>query len=110
RGSSLRAVGWNANVQSLRVSLRLPPGWTLFGAAGVDRAPSAWLSSWTLFGFFLVLLVAVAAGRLAGWRFGLVALLALALCHREAGAPELVWVSLLAAGAPLAVARGRVLP
>ncbi|HKC23339.1 MAG TPA: hypothetical protein VKF32_01285, partial [Thermoanaerobaculia bacterium] len=109
RAAALPAVGWNANVQSLRVALELPPGWSLLAARGVDRAPTAWLSRWTLFGFFLVVLVAAAVAKLAGWRFGLVALATLALCYREPGAPELVWVSLLASGALLAVTRGRLL-
>src|SRR5262249_15040719 len=109
RTGSVRGVGWEANVQSLRAALHLPPGWSLLAAGGVDRSPSSWTARWTLFGFFLVLLVSVAAGKLAGWRSGLVALAALVLCYREPGAPELVWVSLLASGALLAVARGRLL-
>src|SRR6185295_2244506 len=72
--SALGAVGWDTNVQTLEVALHLPPGWRLFAASGADRAPSAWVSGWTLFGFFFVLLVAIGTGKLAGWRWGLVAL------------------------------------
>lgn len=91
----MKAVGWHADVQGLQATLHLPPGWTLLSARGVDRLPTTWLSSWTLFDFFLVLMVALGTARLVGWPWGAVALAALALSHGESGAPEWVWLSLL---------------
>ena len=103
--SDLGAVGWDFDAHSLRATLHLPPGWTLFGASGVDEVPATWLDSWTLFDFFFVLMLALGTGRLLGWRWGLVALLGLALCHGQDEAPEWLWLNALAALALL-----RVLP
>jgi len=107
--SSLRAVGWSAGVERLGATLHLPPGWSVFGATGVDGLPGAWLSKWTLLGFFFVLLIAFGLGRLAGWRWGVVALCAVGLSYHEPDAPFLTWLSLLAATALSGVApKGRL--
>ncbi len=109
RPGRLSAVGWGIDVQGLSGTLYLPPGWRLLGARGVDSTPQAWLGSWDLLGFFLVLLVALAAWKLAGLRWGAVGLATLVACHGESGAPALVWLSLLGAAALLTVvARGKL--
>ncbi len=104
RGFSAPAVGWGASVQSLRTELLLPPGWRLLGATGVDQAPGSWIGSWNLFAFFFVLVVAAASARLLGRGPAALALLTLFLLHGEAEAPRLIWLSLLGAGAVVAVA------
>ncbi len=93
----LRIVGWHADVQQLAATLHLPPGWKLLGVAGVDRPPQTWLDSWTLFDFFFVLMVAAAAAKLLGKPWGALALLALALCHDEPDAPQVLWLNVLLA-------------
>ncbi len=97
RGGPFPASGWNINPQSLSISLNLPPGWTLLAAPGVDQVPGAWINQWNLFGFFAVLLIAISAAKLLDPKWGGVALLTLVVCHAEAGAPQLVWLSLLGA-------------
>lgn len=104
RGGALPAVGWSASVDQLGARLHLPPGWRVLGATGVDRLPGAWVSRWTLLGFFFVLLVALGVSRLAGWRWGLLALAAVGLSYHEIGAPFLTWLSLLGACAISSVA------
>jgi hypothetical protein len=99
---ALHVVGWLVDVQQLDATLHLPPGWKLLGVSGVDRPPENWLDSWTLFDFFFVLMVAAAAGKLLGKRWGLLALVALGLCHGEADAPQVLWLNVLLA---LALAR-----
>ena len=99
---TLRIVGWQTDVQQLEATLHLPPGWKLLGVSGVDRPPQNWLDSWTLFDFFFVLMVAAAAGKLLGKRWGVLALVALALCHDEPDAPQVLWLNVLIA---LALAR-----
>lgn len=96
RTGPIAAVGWQTDVQSLRVDLRLPPGWRLWTASGVDELPQTWLGSWNLLDFFLVLMLALACGRLLGWPWAIVAGLGLALCHGEQDAPELLWLLLAA--------------
>lgn len=103
--SQLPAVGWDHDFQQVSATLNLPPGWDLFAATGVDKVPGTWLQRWTLLDLFLVLVMALATGRLFGWGWGVLALISLALLWHEPGAPRYVWLNLLAAIALL-----RVLP
>jgi hypothetical protein len=104
RSGGLPAVGWSGGVEQLQATLNLPPGWRLVGATGVDSLPGAWVSRWTLLGFFFVLLVVFGVQRLLGWRAAVFALLAVGLSYHEADAPFLTWLSLLGACAVLRVA------
>ncbi|MCG3193743.1 MAG: hypothetical protein DIJKHBIC_02997 [Thermoanaerobaculia bacterium] len=97
RSGRIPAVGWSVNVQSLSATLYLPPGWTLIAAPGVDRVPGGWFGRFTLFSFFVVLLITIATAKLFGPKWGGVALLTLVVCHGEPGAPEFIWLSLLGA-------------
>ncbi len=94
--AALPAVGWDHGFQQVSGELRLSPGWRLLGAMGVDEVPGSWLSRWTLFDLFLVLLLALAVRQLWGTRWGLLALAALALAWHEEGAPHWAWVAVLA--------------
>lgn len=103
--STLPVTGWQHDFQTVSSTLYLPPGWKLFSAHGADNLPHTWLQSWTLLDLFLVLIIAVAIGRLWGWKWGAFALVTMALIWHEPGAPKLIWLNLLAAIALL-----RVLP
>lgn len=96
-GSALPASGWTVSVDDLQAALQLPPGWRLLHAQGPSVAQGAWSSLWTLWDFFFVLLAALAAYRLLGWRVG--ALLAVALVltwHTPGSPPAALWFGLLA--------------
>ena len=95
-GGDLPAVGWNRDAQSLSASLQLPPGWTLITATGVDDAGGSWLEAWTLMDLFLVLLIALAVGKLTATRWGVLALGLLILGWQEDGMPQATWLVLLA--------------
>jgi hypothetical protein len=97
--------GWGQTFQRVGVTLNLPPGWRLLAVSGADRVRHAWLTRWTLFDLFLVLVVSASVGRLWGWGWGGLALLALGLGYHEPGMPRQAWLYLLAAVALL-----RVLP
>jgi len=99
--SIVPAIGWDHDFKSLRALLHLPPGWTLFSAAGVDVPPGAWLQRWTLLDFFLVLIIAVSAYQIRNRATGLLALVTLVLTLHEPGAPRHVWLHLLAVAALL---------
>lgn len=103
RAGALPAVGWDLNVQSLHAELRVPPGWRLLGATGVDAAPGSWAAGWDLYAFFFVVLTAVAADRVLGRRWGVLALIALVALHGETGAPRVVWLYLVGVLALLGV-------
>lgn len=103
--SELPAVGWDQDFQSVRAQLNVPPGWRLLSTSGVDRVNDTWISRWTLFDLFLILIIAAVAGRLWGLIWGLVALAAIGLVFHETDAPRHVWLHVFAATALL-----RVLP
>jgi hypothetical protein len=99
--SALPAVGWDHDFINVRGLLHLPPGWTLFSAAGVDVPPGAWLQRWTLLDFFLVLIIAISAYQIRNRATALLALATLVLTFHEPGAPRHVWLHLLAVAALL---------
>ncbi len=102
---SLPAIGWKHDFDRVSMELALPAGWRLLHASGADRADGAWLASWNLLDFFLVLVIALAAGKLWGRKWGLITLATLVLTYQEPEAPRFAWIVLLAA-----VALVRVLP
>jgi hypothetical protein len=93
---ALPAVGWRHDLQSLSAELRLPPGWQLFHAGGVDEAPGSWLNRWTLFDLFFLVIFTLAAAKLWGPSVGAVALVAMTLTLSEREAPTALWLPLLA--------------
>src|SRR5438876_2398591 len=97
--SRVPAVGWDHDFQGVNARLNLPPGWQLYYASGVDDVSSSWVTNWTLLDLFVVLIVAMAVGRLWSWRWGLVALATLALTYPESMAPRWLWLAVLAGDA-----------
>jgi hypothetical protein len=107
--SQVPAVGWRSDFTEVAATLNLPPGWRLFHASGVDFAAPTWIAGWSLLDLFLVLITALAAGRLFGGIAGLLALLALVLSWTEPLAPRWLWPAALAVEALVrALPLGRV--
>jgi hypothetical protein len=102
----LPASGWQTRFDQVEATLNLPPGNKLFAAVGADRAPGSWVERWKLLDFFLVLIVTIATTRLFGKTAGAIAFLALALSWHESGAPQWIWLNLLAAVTLVRVAPG----
>ena len=100
---ALSAVGWEQSFQAVKAELNLPPGWRLLAAQGVDNVPDSWISRWTLLDLFLVLITALATGRLWNHYWGALALVTLVIIWHEPGAPHYVWLNILAATALLGV-------
>ncbi|MDP2177319.1 hypothetical protein [Methylicorpusculum sp.] len=103
--STIKAVGWDQGFSQVSAELNLPPGWRLIAAGGVDNAPDSWLSRWTLLDLFLVLIAALATAKLWNYSWGALALVTLILIWHEPGAPQWVWLNILAS-----IALIRVLP
>ncbi len=92
----LSAVSWDADFNSVSATLQLPPGWQLISASGADSVPGTWVDRWTLFDLFLVLIIAVAMGRLFGVPWGALALVTLGLGWLEEDVPQYTWLVVLA--------------
>jgi len=107
-GRTLDAVGWSLPVSSLNLTLSLPPGYRLLYAEGVDRSEGAWLESWRMLDFFLILLTVVVFKRLFGTLTAIATLLMMTLYHNVAMAPELTWLLLCATGALIKVIKGKL--
>ncbi len=101
-GSSVPVTGWQTRFDSVDTTLHLPPGHRLGAAIGADQSYGDWIGRWDLLDFFLVLVIAVAFGKLLGPIYGVFALAGVALLYHEPGAPAWVWLSVLAG---LALAR-----
>jgi hypothetical protein len=101
--NAISAVGWEQDFHNVRAELNLPPGWRLLAASGVDNVPDSWISRWTLLDLFLVLIAALAIGRLWSPLWGALALVTLVLIWHEPGAPHFVWLNILAATALIKV-------
>jgi hypothetical protein len=97
--SAISAVGWEQDFHNVSAELNLPPGWRLLAASGVDNVPDSWISRWTLLDLFLVLIAALATGRLWNPYWGGLALVTLVLIWHEPGSPRFVWLNILAATA-----------
>lgn len=97
------AVGWQQRFHQVGAELHLPPGWRLLAASGVDNVPESWVSRWTLLDLFLVLIVALATGRIWNAAWGGLVLLTLTLIWHEPDAPQFVWLHILAATALIKV-------
>jgi hypothetical protein len=99
----IRTLGWDHDFVQASAALHLPPGWELFSISGVDNVPNTWLHRWTLLDLFLVLIAALAVGRLWGWGWAVLGLVTLGLIWHEPAAPRYVWLHILAAVALLRV-------
>ena len=100
------AIGWAEDIQRLRTTVNLPPGWTLLHAPGTDSiyGPGT-LHDWDLWTFFFLLIITLSIGKLVGWRWTPLAAIALVLSHGQVNAPMWIWLHLVVALALL-----RVLP
>ncbi len=103
KGHAFPAVGWLHDVQSLNIQMHLPPGYRLFTATGVDAAHTSFISRWTLFDLFILLMITAAVSRLLGRRWGVVAFFTIGLLYHEPHAPVFVWLSIVASLALLNV-------
>lgn|GEM_PF-330542 len=87
-------LSWNQLFKSASVELNLPPGWRLLGVGGSGVSGSGtWIDGWTLLSVFLLLLCAVAAGKLLGIGAGILAFATMLLTIPEE--ESLVWFVLI---------------
>lgn len=104
--TELHASGWQHDIDHTSATLHLPPGWSLLHASGADTVNSSWVSSWSLWDIFLVLIIAAAATKVVGRGTGLLALATLVLTYQQTHAPLFIWLSIIATIALLSVTSG----
>ena len=95
RNHAIPATGWLADVDSLQLTLSLPPGWRVLAVLGADQVDGDWITAWSLLDLFLVLVFALAVYRMWGIPAGLLALFAFGLSYHEPGSPRWTWLFLL---------------
>lgn len=95
RQATLPAVGWDRDAAHLQARVRLPPGWLLWTVEGPDSSRGTWISQWRLFDLFVVVLLVLATGAVAGWPLAALALPALVLSWHAPDAPRTLWGILL---------------
>ncbi|MBI3187652.1 MAG: hypothetical protein HYZ31_07325, partial [Gammaproteobacteria bacterium] len=104
----LSATGWDSAFNKVSAELNLPMGYRLIHVAGA-HAPASWFNRWTLMDFFMVLITSIAAYRLWGRVWGVVAVVTLTLTWHEIDAPQYIWLNLIVTIALLrALSAGRL--
>jgi hypothetical protein len=89
RLSTLPAIGWTTDVESLATDLHLPPGWDLVKVTGADGALGEWGADWEVIDLAILLGIALAAGRVFSPRWGV--LVAAGLVCAQQVQPGLRW-------------------
>lgn len=91
------ASGWMEDFKSLKATLYLPPGWSIFYAEGIDKLSRSWVNQWTLLDLFQTLLFSIIFYRLWGWKWGITALAGFVLLAHRPDAPVWIWLHILVA-------------
>jgi hypothetical protein len=107
RSLSIPVTGWNEEFNSVSTRLFLPPGWSLFTATGASSEYGSWISQWTLWDMFIVLIIAVAIAKLTKISYGVLTAATLVLIFHRDGAPVLIWLNLIIAIALTAFVSGK---
>lgn len=91
------ATSFAHDFDGVGATLHIPAGWSLLHGSGADQVSGTWIERWSLLELFLLLVTALAVGRLYGWPSGLLAGAALVLTLVEPEAARLVWLFVLLA-------------
>jgi hypothetical protein len=93
----LNAAGWNQAFSTMSAELHLPPGWSLFHLSGADYVRDSWISKWTVWDIFILLIIIVSICRVYNVKWGLIAAAVFVLTFHEKGASLFSWLNLVAA-------------
>ncbi len=96
RSPRIAATGWQHDAEALEARMNLPPGWRLLAVFGADWSRGDWLTSWSLFDVFMLLIVTLAVWRTWGLKTALVGVLGILVTYHELNAPRVTWVILVA--------------
>lgn len=96
RSLTIPVTGWSQEFTSVQTTLFLPPGWSLLTATGTSTEINSWISRWTLWDMFAVLIIAVAFARITSPALGLVAGVGVIVVYQRLGAPIFIWLNIIA--------------
>ncbi len=96
RNLSIPVTGWNQEINNVETSLFLPPGWSLLTATGTSSEYGSWISKWTLWDMFAVLIIVIAFARITSPLLGLLAAVCMIIIYQRTGAPIFIWLDLIA--------------
>lgn len=82
-GGPIPAVGWNRDVDWLKLSILSPPGQELLWVQGADSSTGTRFAAWNLTTIFIVLLISIVTGALVGVGPGIAAGVCFALIHGD---------------------------
>lgn len=99
--------GWQQDFSRIDARLHLSPGWSLINASGVSQISGSWVSKWSLWDIFLVLIITVTLARLTSPWIGALALATLLLVYHRVNAPVFIWLNIAAALALLPLVTGQ---
>lgn len=107
RSTSIPVSGWSVDFAEVDAQLHLPPGWSLLLATGASYESGSWVSQWSLWDIFLVLIITFTVARITNPLWGGLALLTLLLTFHRAGAPLFIWLNIAALLALLPMVSGK---
>jgi len=107
RNTSIPVTGWSADFADVDTNLHLPPGWSLLTATGASYESGSWVSKWSLWDIFLVLIISVALARIVSPLWGGIAFITLLLTFQRSGAPLFIWLNIAAILALLPMVSGK---
>lgn len=96
KSSTIPVTGWNEEFNSASTLLHLPPGWSLLTATGVSSEYGSWVSQWSLWDIFAVLIIVIAIARVTKPIYSLLAAATIILVYQRTGAPVFIWLNLIA--------------
>jgi len=105
--SAIPISGWSSVFNRVSTELILPPGWSLITATGTSYETGSWWEKWTLWTFFLVLIISVALAKIIRPWVGALALTCLIIIYHRADSPTLIWLNLAAVLAILPYISGK---
>ena len=107
RSTAIPVSGWSVDFAEVDVELHLPPGWSLLSATGASYESGSWVSKWSLWDIFLVLIITFTVARITTPLWGGLALLTLLLTFHRAGAPLFIWLNIATLLALLPMVSGK---
>lgn len=104
---TLPVSGWQQDVSEVNARLHLSPGWSLLNVSGASQVTGSWVSLWSLWDIFLVLIITVILARsLSPW-IGALALVTLLVTYHRTNAPVFIWLNIAATLALLPLVSGQ---